>query len=73
MVKMDNIDKPRLNPSATREVNTLQRIILKREELKLFARSVDYSICYLYPTVLEFRVVDLVSRLINRVNRYVVG
>ena len=73
MVKTDNIDKPRLNPSTTREINILQRIILKREELKLFARSVDYSIYYLYLTVLEFGVDDLVSRLINRVDGYMVG
>jgi len=73
MVKTDNIDKPRLNPSTTQEINILQRIILKREELKLFARSVDYSIYYLYLTVLEFGVDDLVSRLINRVDGYMVG
>jgi len=73
MVKTDNIDKPRLSPSITQEINILQRIILKREELKLFARSVDYSIYYLYLTVLEFGVDDLVSRLINRVDGYMVG
>jgi len=73
MVKTGNIDKPILSSSTTQEINILQKVTLKRGGLKLFGRSVNYSICYLYLTVLRFGVSDLVSRLINRMDYYMVG
>ncbi|MCL7402210.1 MAG: hypothetical protein LZ168_05440 [Thaumarchaeota archaeon] len=73
MVKKSNTDKPTLSSSSTQEINILQRITLERGELKLFSRSVDYGIFYLYLTVLGFGVSDLVSRLINRMDYYMVG
>jgi hypothetical protein len=73
MVKKGNTDKPTLSSSSTQEINILQRITLERGGLKLFSRSVDYGIFYLYLTVLGFGVSDLVSRLINRMDYYMVG
>ena len=73
MVNMEIINKLISDLLTTQEINILYITGSGKGELEFFTKSVGYYICQLYYTVLRFGIDDLFSRLINKMEDYLVG